>query len=110
MKKEKSPKKSSFYYILGSVILLVSAIIFIVLMTLPLALKGSYPDWLGIVSIIFITITFVSFLFGIYLLKKGTFVKLNSSITYKDEIDNEVEDEKLRKIDKEIKDKLKKNK
>lgn len=71
-------KNYKFYYIAGSIVSFVFAFIFVLSITLPLALKD-FPTYLGIISIIVCLIAFVGIIFGIYLLKKGNFLRLNNA-------------------------------
>ncbi len=74
MKKKKSYK---FYYVIGTIVIFVSFFVFSLFITLPLAIKDM-REYLGWISMIVSVIAFLGIIFGIYLIKKGKFIKLNN--------------------------------
>lgn len=74
MKKKKSYK---FYYVIGTVVIFVSLFVFSLFITLPLAIKDM-REYLGWISLIVSVIAFLGIIYGIYLIKKGKFIKLNN--------------------------------
>ncbi len=86
-------KNSKSYYILGALVCVIAAVIAIVAMTLPMAIP-EYGQVLGWVGLGIVVVAIVLFFFGIYLVKKGNFIKLNKV------------NEDARKLDKEFEDKL----
>lgn len=83
----KNPKS---YYILGAVVCIIAAIIAIVAMTLPSAIP-EYGQVLGWVGLGIVVIAIVLFFFGIYLVKKGNFIKLNKVNEDANKLDEEFE-------------------
>ncbi|MBP5694349.1 MAG: hypothetical protein J6X03_02705 [Bacilli bacterium] len=69
-------KSSKFYYICGALLTVVAAAIAIVGMTLPSAVP-EYAQVMGWIGLGVVVLAIVLFFFGIYLVKKGNFVKLN---------------------------------
>ena len=83
----KNPKA---YYILGAIVCIIAAIIAIVAMTLPSAIP-EYGQVLGWVCLGIVVIAIVLFFFGIYLVKKGNFIKLNKVNEDANKLDEEFE-------------------
>ena len=81
-------KKASFYYIIGSIVEIISIIVIVVFAFLPSAMKESfakYESFLGWICVIFVILRILESIFGIYLLKKGKFIRLNNSLLNKDD-------------------------
>ena len=68
-----------FYYIFGFIIVFVFLFLFIFFISLPLAIKD-FPEYLGWISIVVCLVAFVGIIFGVYLLKKANFLKINASV------------------------------
>ena len=75
--KEKKPKNFKFYYLMGGIITLISLIVFLTFCFLPLANK-ELPNYLGWIALAFCAVSFITFLFGIFLLKKGNYLRFNA--------------------------------
>ena len=75
-----------FYYIFGFIIVFVFLFLFIFFISLPLAIKD-FPEYLGWISIVVCLMAFVGIIFGVYLLKKANFLKMNTKVrdAYKNE-------------------------
>ena len=81
-------KKASFYYIIGSIVEIISIIVIAVFAFLPSAMKenfAKYESFLGWICVIFVILGLLGAIFGIYLLKKGNFIRLNNSLLNKDD-------------------------
>lgn len=76
------------YYVIGSIVLFIFLFLFVFFLVLPLALND-FPEYLGWVAIIVCMISFVGIIFGVYLLKKGTFLKLNERRSEEDKATKE---------------------
>ena len=75
----KKPKLNyKFYYVLGIIITFVFLFLFALFVSLPLAIKD-FPEYLGWVAIVVCMVSFVGIIFGVYLMKKANFLKLNQS-------------------------------
>lgn len=73
----KKPKLNyKFYYVLGIIITFVFLFLFALFVSLPLAIKD-FPEYLGWVAIVVCMVSFVGIIFGVYLMKKANFLKLN---------------------------------
>ena len=73
----KKPKLNyKFYYVLGIIITFVFLFLFALFVSLPLAIKD-FPEYLGWVAIVVCMVFFVGIIFGVYLMKKANFLKLN---------------------------------
>ncbi len=90
-------KNPFLYYLFGSILCISSALIIFIFLLLPsLVPEYSFMGWISFgVTIVFIIV----FIYGIYLLKKGNFIKLNKNT---DLINKKIEDELLKK-EKELK-------
>ena len=87
-------KKASFYYIIGSIVEIISIIVIVVFAFLPSAMKenfAKYESFLGWICVIFVILGLLGAIFGIYLLKKGNFIRLNNSLLNKDDKKDENE-------------------
>ena len=90
-------KKSSFYYIIGSIVEIISIIVIAVFAFLPSAMKenfAKYESFLGWICVIFVILGLLGAICGIYLLKKGNFIRLNNSLLNKDDKNDENEHNK----------------
>lgn len=76
-------KKYILYYILGGVILSISLIAFSIVLIIPNIFR--IEQWVGWILVVISIILFLLVIFSIYLLKKGTFLKVNNK---SDEIKN----------------------
>ena len=92
-------KNSKFYYILGTILCVFAAVIAIVGMTLPSAIP-EYSQVMGWVGLIVVVLSIVLFFFGIYLVKKGNFIRLNSVNQEAKNLDKKFEEEIDKKYDK----------
>ena len=73
----KRPKLNyKLYYVLGIIITFVFLFLFALFVSLPLAIKD-FPEYLGWVAIVVCMVSFVGIIFGVYLMKKANFLKLN---------------------------------
>lgn len=73
----KKPKLNyKLYYVLGIIITFVFLFLFALFVSLPLAIKD-FPEYLGWVAIVVCMVSFVGIIFGVYLMKKANFLKLN---------------------------------
>lgn len=82
-------KNPKFYYIVGAILCCVSAIIILFFLLLPSIL--SEFQFIGWVSFAVIIVFIIVFIYGIYLLKKGNFIKLNKNTdNYKKQFEEEV--------------------
>lgn len=77
MKKRKLNYK--FYYVVGFIIVFIFLFLFIFFISLPLAIKD-FPEYLGWISIVVCLVAFVGIIFGVYLLKKANFLKMNANM------------------------------
>ena len=84
-------KDSKKYYILGVVLCVIAAVIAIIAMTLPMAIPehGQLLGWIGLGIVI---VAIILFFFGIYLVKKGNFIKLNKVNEEAKNLDKQFED------------------
>lgn len=82
----KTPK---FYYITGTIFCVASAIIILFFLFLPSILSEfQFVGWISFAVVIAFIIVFI---YGIYLLKKGNFIKLNKdNDNYKKQFEEEV--------------------
>ena len=90
-------KKASFYYIIGSIVEIISIIVIVVFAFLPSAMKenfAKYESFLGWICVIFVILGLLGAILGIYLLKKGNFIRLNNSLLNKDNKNDENEHNK----------------
>ncbi len=72
----KRHKSSKFYFAVGGILAAISIILFLIFLTLPLAIEG-FDNLMGWVCVIMCGLSFILFIFSIYLLKKGNFIRLN---------------------------------
>lgn len=77
MKKRKLNYK--FYYVFGFITVFIFLFLFIFFISLPLAIKD-FPEYLGWISIVVCLVAFVGIIFGVYLLKKANFLKMNANM------------------------------
>lgn len=84
-------KSSKFYYIMGMIVVVFAAAIAIVGMTLPSAVP-EYAQVLGWVGLVVVVVAIVLFFFGIYLVKKGNFVKMNKVNKEANDLDKKFEE------------------
>ena len=78
-------KKASFYYIIGSIVEIISIIVIVVFAFLPSAMKENFAKYESFLGWIFVILGLLGAIFGIYLLKKGNFIRLNNSLSNKDD-------------------------
>lgn len=85
-------KKPFLYYLFGTILCVLSALIIFIFLLIPsLVPEYNFMGWISFgVTIVFIIV----FIYGIYLLKKGNFIKLNKN---KELINKKIEDELLRR-------------
>lgn len=82
-------KNPKFYYIAGTILCSVSAVIILFFLFLPSIL--SEFQFIGWISFAVVILFIIVFIYGIYLLKKGNFIKLNkSNDNYKKQFEEEV--------------------
>lgn len=82
-------KNPKFYYIAGTILCVISAIIIIFFLLLPpIFSEFQFVGWISFSVVIAFIIVFI---YGIYLLKKGNFLKLNKNTdNYKKQFEEEV--------------------
>ncbi len=68
-----------FYYVVGFLTVFIFLFLFIFFISLPLAIKD-FPEYLGRISIVVCLVAFVGIIFGVYLLKKANFLKINANM------------------------------
>lgn len=79
-------KSYKLYYILGSIIVGLCIAIILVASVLPFAIRDILEEHIYIswILVIIDVLGFIGSFFGIYLLKKGNFLRLNEKIKEKD--------------------------
>ena len=73
---KKTELSYKFYYVLGIILTFIFLFLFALFVTLPLAIKD-FPEYLGRVAIVICMVSFVGIIFGVYLVKKANFIKIN---------------------------------
>ncbi|MFA6755985.1 MAG: hypothetical protein WCR97_05810 [Bacilli bacterium] len=96
-------KNPNMYYIVGGIVLTISVAIMAIGITVPMVMtEPSYIGWIGVAIV---AVGVILFFYGIYLLKKGNFIKINKELLKQKE-----EQEKQAKIiDEMIENKKKEN-
>ena len=83
--KSKKNLNYKIYYVFGAIICFVFLFLFALFVTLPL-IFSDFPSYMGRVSIVICVLSFLGIIFGVYLLKKGNFLKLNEKNLNQDEL------------------------
>lgn len=76
MKKLKNHKS---YYLLGTIVMIVGFLIIIVSITLPIVFSKTWPNYAGWICLATTILGMLISFYGLYLLKKGNFLKANRS-------------------------------
>lgn len=88
-------KKTKVYVIVGTVLMIVSLVGLIVFLFLPTAVKEGNTT-VNIISLVCVIILFLVFLVGVYLFKKGKYLKLNADLKVSEDLFKKELEEKIK--------------